>query len=342
MSLVSIYVNKDKIKNCFDYIVKLPVEPNNKMPMYSSIFEKCLLSQYEMMRKNFNINMIKKRHFTSNLKGYELLDALYQHIFIHNYVALNDEYGEIAEAMDKAADKYDSLISYFEATNNIDHQKDNDYFMARLLSTEETIDAFHFIMEYIILTEELYQIIVGIDIPSLTINDLEYLYVDCSDDNIFYNNVKEMLKKEATHLADEIENYLFTANKEDCVKECYDDSFGIVYANMMCNRNFIRQCNFKDWKEYDIKNFYTQGKFAELFEYTRTMIKNLFEIIVTDLGNFAAVHEMIETEPELRDDPMYILYAIYIAKHDENIRRQNDDPRYKLNGKGIIVGNEVH
>ena len=38
---------------------------------------------------------------------------------------------------------------------------------------------------------------------------------------------------------------------------------------------------------------------------------------------------------------MKVVYAIYLAKRDENIRRQQEDSRYKLNNHGGAVGDEV-
>jgi hypothetical protein len=333
MSLVSIYKNKDKIKKYYDSIDT----DSDILDLGEMVFSDCILKQYEMMRKNLNKNMLDKRHFAPYLTGYSLVDALYQHIFMHNYTALNDEYGEIAEAMLKCVNNKDDVNMTFSINKNEIEDINNKYFMSRLLTVEETIDAFHFILEYIILIEELYHIIVCTDVNTLKVSDLDFIYTNCEDYNVFYNEVKEMLVKEATHISRDILSNIDSLHKQ----EYYDNFESICYNNMFVNRNLIRLCNFKDWKEYNIKDFYTQTRFGNMFDCTRSMMRNLFEIIVSNLNNFSAVGEMIGVSTENTNQALKLLYSIYLAKRDENIRRQKEDPRYKIKATGNIVGDRV-
>ena len=129
------------------------------------------------------------------------------------------------------------------------------------------------------------------------------------------------------------------------------------------NRNFIRETNFKGWKEYP-DNFYSVVKFTNLQNYVLKMYNILlncaipiYSFVLADFmpietfqnskSFFADIYvddvTAITTKYEIYDinTIMKVVYAIYLAKRDENIRRQQEDSRYKLNNHGGAVGDEV-
>lgn len=381
MSLVSIYKNKELIRHFYE-INKYSIIDNktnlriktNSQEYVTKVISDCLLYQYDMMRKYLNINAINKRFFDSNLKGDELLDAWYQHIFSHNYIALNDEYYEVYDALYKFA-KNSKLLENECNNEAITIAKEealikikDKIFMSDLLITEEVIDAFHFILEYVIITEELYQLMLEVNREDITVNNLEYFFVDCSDDNKFYNAVKTMLDKEASHIASYILNNDY---REMFEQSCVDinNKDMLVLFNTKINRAFVRETNFKDWKKYDFRQFYSQLKFANLFILTRNMFMGLIYMIHMLTNNFDSVRKMLNTELNYDCDTDYediyvsededeeynyfmnyifsFLYAIYMSKREENIRRQGGgdkskaDPRYYSNGTGSVVGDKV-
>lgn len=349
MSLVSIVKNAAEIDAEKKKLFEILKNCDNKEAI-QYVIKSCLLKQYEMMRKYMNTNMINKRHFSRDLKGKDLIDALYQHIFSHNFIAFEDEVFEVFDA----AKKRESV-----STNN-PIKAVEDYMLTEALVVEEVIDVFHFLLEYIILSEELNTIILDTDIDSLTVDDLDRLYVNCDADNTFYENVKLMIAFEASHLAADIFEVLnpctydnFDPEYEKYKKEHvnfdklyipieYDKNFIDL---LKYNREFIRQTNFKDWKQYDIVKYYSTLQRTKLFDITRELTKSFFRLVISQCAEFACVHGYWDGLGN--EKPGNIIYtilelgSIYNAKRNENIRRQQSDPRYKLNNTGEIVGIEV-
>ena len=99
MSLVSVYTNRDIVKKYLDDInnvTGLINEEENQLPGF--VISSCAVKQYEMKRNYLNINMLKKRKLADNISGYELLDNLYQHIYMHNHIGMEDELYEVLDA----------------------------------------------------------------------------------------------------------------------------------------------------------------------------------------------------------------------------------------------------
>ena len=351
MSLVSILKNTDDIAaektKIFHDTAKLDCKETIQYVM-----KRCLLQQYDLMRTSMNQNMIDKRHFNPELKGKELIDALYQHIFSHNFIAYNDELFEVYEALEKRVNlrnKYHDFLAKPKENlaAEIPEGFVRDFILVEGLVIEEIIDVFHFLLEYIILLEELNQIMLLDSIDDLTVNDLHRYYVDCHNGNIFYKSVVEMLDGEASHLASDIFD-LFTdwVESKHFDNEYYygydiDNNDFIKYVK--CNRDFVRNTNFKDWKQYDVKSFYNQAQLTKLFDITRTMTKQLFTVLMKMTYNFSEIPEsnILNPCPEDVKSTIVTLGAIYNSKRNENKRRQLNDPRYKINNTGEIVGEAV-
>ena len=312
MSLVSIYSNKDVIINKIKNLNEQKFDSDLQLMSY--VISECLLKQYEMMRKVLNPNMIKKRFFKQELRGNQLKNALYQHIYSHNHIALTDEIFEVKEAITK----------YNNKLNN-----NQDTMMAELLILEEYIDTFHFILEYTALLEE-HNLITLISNKNFTVNTLNYYYVF---NNKFSNQVNEMLKYEGYHII----SYLYDTDQLNLE---LDDEF-ILDNLLKLNREFIRECNFKDWKNYP-DDFYSPIKFGKLFKINRDM----YSLCISGIGNYINTLSFL-FNPEMTfrcnslKDVFSAIYGLYMAKREENIRRQNNDPRYTGKDEGEIVGVEV-
>ncbi len=313
MSLVSIYTNKNIISDKIEELRNMNFDSTATLSSY--VMSKCLLGQYDMMRSVLNKNMLKKRHFDPELKGSELLNSLYQHIYSHNYIALQDEIYEIHDAVKKLNNKLDVCTE--------------EPLMELLLVIEEYIDAFHFILEYTALLEEHYMLSLAAE-ESIIVENLNYYY---TEDNTFAKNVKEMLKNEGSHIISYLLDDNLLLGNIDKTDADYLDEMARV------NRDFIRSCNFKDWKNYP-DDYYSKFKFGELFELNR----KLYISVITGLSEYINVIGYlidINFNPNNLKDVMTVIYGLYMAKREENIRRQNNDPRYTGKKEGEIVGIKV-
>lgn len=312
MSLVSIVRNKDIIKEKLNYII-------GQSP--GIVFKECLEAQYDMMRENLNSNMIKKRYFNSNISGKELLNALYQHIYSHNHIALTDEIYETKDAL---------------LLEEIKHWNSEDTELAELLTVEELIDTFHFILEYTILLEEHY--LLTLEEPSkITVDSLPFYYV-CK--NSFWQGVLSMLYKEAFHILQHVKDNV-TIDEEIASRANFGEEYIRGFLNLMAsnNREFIRLCNFKDWKQYP-EDFYSPYLFGELFKINRDMYINCISALSL---TFYSMVKFLDLDLEYSlDNVLYLMYAVYMAKREENVRRQNNDPRYTGKNEGEVVGVNVN
>lgn len=337
MSLCSIYVNRDKIKFYYDDINTK--EYANNFDLLSDIISKCAIAQFEMKRDYLNKNMVNKRKLKNNLTGHELLDNLFQHIYMHNHIALEDELYEVEDA----------LVKVTKAIKDNDAEKEK---MARLLVLEEYIDAYHFITELTSTVEEHYILelaarndeslsIDGLKIkekPDITTENLMYLFT--GREGIF-DNVRELVNLEGPHIARSIVESAdaiivpngFTLNDND----------NVLSDILRCNRDIIRITNFKDWKEYPT-DYFSPKKFGDIILLNRIEYGKIIGAIINNIKVLADLIEIpyngdngsMATETGLK-----LLYATYMSKHDENINRQKNDPRYKLKNTGEVVGVEV-
>ena len=105
------------------------------------------------------------------------------------------------------------------------------------------------------------------------------------------------------------------------------------------NREFIRETNFKDWKQYP-NNYFDPIKFANLSNINRDMYYYWIQGISYNLG---ALSDLLDKKlNENNSDDVYkFIYAVYNQKRKLNIDRQLNDPRYKLNNNGNIVGDRI-
>lgn len=324
MSLVSILKNADSIR---EEKIKLKQLTSglDDASVIQYIISRCLEQQYKIMRTKYNQNMINKRHFDKNLSGYALIDALYQHIFSHNYIAYNDELFEVWDALKE------------RNTSTEYHTNPEKKLLIDGLVIEEVIDVFHFLLEYIILLEEFSCIMLMNDVDVINVLHLDSIYVDCNN-SLIYNNTTEMLNKESAHLASEI---IETDNRIKANDSSLIPSNFTEFVNT--NRQFIRNTNFKDWKEYDIKAYYNHAQISKLFYITRNMVKD-FVVMMKEHTQYFNMIDDERVKNENSDsivDAVICLGAIYNAKLAENYRRQESDPRYKLNATGEIVGDVV-
>ena len=321
MSLLSIVANKNIIVDKIKELESKKFDSVSNLASY--VITECLKAQYSMMRNVLNKNMIAKRHFDSTVKGNELLDTLYQHIYSHNFVALTDEIFEVEDAIDtyKASDK------------NTEKSKN-----AKLLVVEELIDTFHFILEYTALLEEHYQLILCENKEAITVDSLTYYM--CNE-NPFSQRVNEMLDQEGTHIF----SYLINSKYIDLNITDSNISLASPYKMMKVNREFIRKTNFKDWKVYP-SDYYGVYKFSELFELNRQLYASFFQMIQDKKWMEAIKELLVDTNYDINInstvDTFKVVYGIYMAKNAENIRRQKEDPRYTgQTSGGNIVGVEV-
>jgi len=302
MSLVSIYTNKDHLQKILETDIDVYDVINNN-----------LNNQYDMMRNNLNKNMLNKRYFDKNTKDKTLEDALYQHIYSHNHIALEDEIFETLDAFRKWTSKYNNK---------------EDLLMAELLLLEEAIDMYHFILEYTCILEEHYLLTL---LPEGLFNydSLDYYYTGNND---FSNSVKEMLISESFHI-----NRYIRESKDLNLHDMFNIDLEL-YSLLELNRNFIRLCNFKDWKKYE-SNYYSPYRFGELFNINREMYVKCINIISTCINT---INYLLNIELEYDLDSVFkIINATYLTKREENIRRQLNDPRYTGKAEGEIVGVEV-
>jgi len=303
VSLVSIYTNRDIVKKYLDDInnvTGLINEEENQLPGF--VISSCAVKQYEMKRNYLNINMLKKRKLADNISGYELLDNLYQHIYMHNHIGMEDELYEVLDAYKK----YENL------SLNTDDEK---IMMTKLLILEEWIDAYHFITELTSTLKEHFMMTLQPDKIKSTKELLEYYF---TEENDFSDGVKYLVQAEGWHIAEEINSYIPS-----------------IFPQFID----IRTYEHKDWKQYP-NNYFDPIKFANLSNINRDMYYYCVQGISYNLG---ALSDLLDKKlNENNSDDVYkFIYAVYNQKRKLNIDRQLNDPRYKLNNNGNIVGDRI-
>jgi len=301
VSLVSVYTNRDIVKKYLDDInnvTGLINEEENQLPGF--VISSCAVKQYEMKRNYLNINMLKKRKLADNISGYELLDNLYQHIYMHNHIGMEDELYEVLDAYKK----YENL------SLNTDDEK--------IMMTLQP--------DKIKSTKEL----------------LEYYF---TEENDFSDGVKYLVQAEGWHIAEEINSYIpsifpqFIDIRTYEHKDFIESGKQAMRTLQRLNREFIRETNFKDWKQYP-NNYFDPIKFANLSNINRDMYYYCVQGISYNLG---ALSDLLDKKlNENNSDDVYkFIYAVYNQKRKLNIDRQLNDPRYKLNNNGNIVGDRI-
>lgn len=308
MSLLTIEKNKDKIEK---YIRDKKVTLENKSTSFvvGSVLSECLVAQYKMKRNYLNKNMLRKRLYKEDCTAEELKDSIYQHIYMHNHIGMEDEIYETKDA-----------IEYFFKYQNAD-----------LLIVEEFIDVFHFIMDYTISLEEHYYFTLIPD-ELFTTTNLVNLY---TGDNDYGKFISRMIQVEGFHIS----SYIFNMCMQDI--KYFDTMRESTTELNSLNREFIRNTNFKDWKKYP-KDYFYPTKFSELFDINRKMYIALFN----GLSNCAeTVQKLLDNKHTFKGDNLgdilLMMFGIYMAKREENIRRQLNDPRYTGREEGEIVGTKV-
>lgn len=337
MSLVSILTNLKSININMDNINNLTKINGKGNRIYdwhivNTVLSDCAIKQYDMKRKYMNNNMLEKRHLADNVSGRELIDTLYQHIYMHNHIGMEDELYEVEDAIDK--------FIHIEAGSR---DYDNRSLLAELLVLEEYIDVYHFVTELTSTLKEHYLMMLDSDKVSSSKNCLEYYF---TGDNDFSNNVKTMLSEEcahlSSHLADRVYNYDMYRPKHITdfdIIEFTDFNTKIIKHMLKLNRNFIRECNFKDWKQYP-EDYFSPVKMANLCNINRNMYTSVIFGISSCLKGLSSIidYKIRETEGT---DTFKCIYAVYNQKRDLNIKRQLSDPRYKINNIGSIIGDKV-
>lgn len=337
MSKVTLLNNKSEIIDNIDKIRDMAVEHDkSRLEEYIGgiVFSETLQKQYTMMREDLNLNSIRKRYFTNELKNRELLNTYYQHMYMHNHIAFEDE---VFEA-------YDAIGNLLNST------KQDKIDLCKLLVLEELIDVYHFLLEYTCLLKEHFLMQIECTKQNeagkdFTVRDLErYLTVDSNfgiethDDGCQYN-IFDFLDFEGKHIASDI----FCPSNIDkfygYLSTTQSDQF--LFELLRLNREFVRNCNFKDWKNYSV-NFYDIVKIASLTDITRKMYYLFIKTFVyyIDFVNVLYDDEYPYSGSDYLD-ALYIIYGIYTAKRSENIRRQHNDPRYTGKNEGSVVGIEV-
>jgi len=177
-----------------------------------------------------------------------------------------------------------------------------------------------------------------------TLDDLEkFLTIDDSFGLEFYSDrqydVFDFIRFEGKHIATDIFLQKYSENEPLSFLNSYNIPSWINLLRL--NREFIRKCNFKDWKNYP-KDFYDAVRFAELTNITRKMYY-LFIEIFSFYNHYGNV--LYNDEPRFNiynlGDTLQLIYGIYMAKRTENIRRQTNDPRYTGENTGKIIGVDV-
>lgn len=314
MSICSIYSNIDKIK---EYLKEIDSKKFDSDWLCASfVITDCAVKQYEMKRNYLNINTVNKQALSDDLKGFKYLDHMYQHIYMHNHIAMEDELYEVFDALDKYKNK---LLN------------DKDTTISELLILEEYIDAYHFITELTGTLEEHY-------LHNLECKNRENSYHSANSNylfvgsNNFSDKVKILLNEEGSHIISYLydNDMLSELNSEVSDEDC-------LYNLLRLNRDFIRETNFKDWKQYP-DDYFNSAKFGKLYILNRKMYGNIIKGIYNSLECIAF---MTNKEIKSNSDIFKFIWAVYMTKRDENIRRQKEDKRYKLDNIGEAVGVEV-
>lgn len=327
MSLVTIIENKDIISNKIHELYAFKFDSLYVQCGYA--LSECLVKQYEMMRKNLNKNSVNKRFYSSDLSGKKLLNAYYQHMYMHNHIALEDELYEIVEAIEK----YNQTNDYEQ--NLPPNELSEKLFRRKMLILEEIIDAFHFILEYTDIIEEHYRLQLTYD----TIYNADILMHNVTDPGKLEDDIIYMIRNEGPHIVTWLESRHFSEkfvslNKEESWNSCNNTH---IIALHRLNRDFMRKINFKDWKNYP-EDFYSPSKFGELNEINRMMFSELFMLFENNMQFIYDLIPDIKYRTTVLIEIFSNMYGIYMAKREENIRRQNNDPRYTGNATGEVVG----
>lgn len=335
MSKVTLLDYKSMIDEKIKYIRnKINTENLQLEDFGGTVFSETLVAQYKMMRDYLNRNSLNKRFFSDDLENRELLNAYYSHMYMHNHIAFEDEVFEAIDAIN--------------SLNQVNIPSDK-FKLKKLLVLEELIDIYHFLLEYTcILKEHILMQVECIkfneDAKDFTSLDLEkFLTIDDNFGLERYEdrqyNVFDFIRLEGKHIASDV----FSArSSKSTPASLLDIHYMSSWLDLLrLNREFIRNCSFKDWKNYP-EDFYNAVRFAILTNITRKMYY-LFIQIFSYYNHYANV--LYDDEPVFTsynyNDTLQLIYGIYMAKRFENIRRQEDDPRYTGRDSGKVVGIET-
>lgn len=374
MSLVTIEKNKQNIRNKLVEIEKT-AEINSPDAYNKYIMSQCCFNQFQWVRDNLTRKYISDRHYDEGFNGYQLVNNFFSYMYSHNYIATMDEIYEAIDAQNKYIKRFNELtvetkkgLSNGVAIENARKRLD----LAGKLIIEELIDVFHFLLQYTTILHEHQIIMLKLkDDPSVfTKKELESYLTNKKDDmNI---EIGEHILRAGLHIdVNDISYGIFSSdwislfvNEDSTVIEDLYIAFNDVMNELVkLNRDFIRETNFKGWKEYDV-DFYSITRFTNL---QNTLLKMynillncaipLYSYILEDFMSDSVLKNSKSITNDLYIDNitmvtsrytiydintiMKVVYAIYMAKRDENIRRQKEDARYKLENTGEAVGDLV-
>ena len=321
----------EKIKYIHD---RLSLESIPLEELGGVVFSETLEAQYRMMRDHLNKNTIRKRFFDQSLKNKELLNTYYSHAYTHNHVAFEDEVFEVLDAVN-------GLSDVSETPERVKLKK--------LLVLEELIDVYHFLLEYSCLLKEhtLMQIECakyGERKKDFTVADLErFLTLDDNFGVEYYEgrkyNVFDFLRLEGKHVSYDVFSREFSLNLHGIPFDCGGKQ--ALFYLFQLNREFVRNCNFKDWKTYS-EDFYDAVKFAGL----NNVVRKMYYVFMRVFSSYVHFVNVLYTNgvrfaKSNYADSLQVIYGIYMAKREENIRRQRSDPRYTGESSGEVVGVDV-
>lgn len=348
MSLVTILLNKDKIKKKISNNVKL-YDNTSLRTQLDELMKECLITQYYLLSHHLAKNSLNKRNYDDKLYGDDLLFNYYTHQYKHNNIALNDECLEIISANEK----YIEFLSNKELKNTLTKKEYQDKLNNKIfLILEEIIDVLHFILQYNILLEEhMHLSLLDDDIRKDITQKSLLKYIT---NNTKYNDILiKTLEVEAAHINTYILNEMYEKKYEDVgVNDFFNDK---IFNIFRLNQEFIRLTAFKDWKNYE-KTYYNPTKFTELFNINRNMYINIIELLTAFISKdyvIDKINELIDFEHYTKDINinyekypkeynisliMILVNAIYMSKNEENVRRQLEDPRYTGKKEGKVFG----
>lgn len=373
MSLVTIEKNKEAIRAKMNEI-ELMAKENAPDLFNKYIMSQCCLKQHEWIRDNLMSKFVKDRHYDDDFTGYQLVNNFFGFMYMHNYIATMDEIYEARDAQDKYKHNFDivhnMLINGRNHTSEFEEAR-NRLNLAGKLVIEELIDVFHFLLQYTTLLQQhqLIMLELGQEHGIFRVTDLEYWLTNKGEN--LGKFVSEHIERAGRHIdlfeityddfsIDKIYDYF---DHYDSVYDFYKKFDKVLDELIELNRNFIRETNFKGWKEYP-DNYYSVVKFTNLQHYVLKMYNVLlncaipiYSFILTDFMSIETYNNSKTYRTELfSDDKTYLtidyeildintimktVYAVYLAKRDENIRRQKEDSRYKLSNTGNAVGDDV-
>ena len=373
MSLVTIEKNRDSI---IAKLKEIEVLANENAPdlFNKYIMSQCCLKQHEWVRDNLLTKYVKDRHYADDYSGYSLVNNFFGFMYMHNYIAIMDEIYEAKDAQLKYKTNFElvqkEMKKGLDNREAIESAKDKLNLAGKLV-IEELIDVFHFLLQYTTLLQQhqLVTLELNQEHSVFRVEDLEYWLTNKGDN--LGKFVSEHIERAGKHidLTDiQYDNYSINSiynyfSLNDGIYDFFNKFDDVLDDLIELNRNFIRETNFKGWKEYP-DNFYSVVKFTNLQNYVLKMYNVLlncaipiYSFVLADFmpietfqnskSFFADIYvddvTAITTKYEIYDinTIMKVVYAIYLAKRDENIRRQQEDSRYKLNNHGGAVGDEV-